>query len=150
MLSLSTSLRSRMKEKRLTAKALAHITGVKESTIHNLTTGRSKNPTLKNLKALAKAFQCTVSELVGEEEGYGISPSEDVNTNAGWNHQLYVDTLLTVGKLLGNQKITLKRTHIHKVIEDVYRYSLRKNKETVDLDFAEWKLEDTLSQKNHF
>jgi transcriptional regulator with XRE-family HTH domain len=136
-----------MKEKRLTAKALAHVTGVKESTIHNLTTGRSKNPTLKNLRALSKAFHCTVSELVGEDEFYGTTSAEDVAISA-WNHELYVDTLLTVGKLLGSQKEPLKKMHIHKVIEDVYRYSLKKNKETVDLDFAEWKLEDTLSQKS--
>ena len=146
MTTLSTSLRSRMKERRLTAKALSYVTGVKESTIHNLTTGRSKNPTLKNLRAISKAFHCTVSELVGEDEFYGATSTEDV-AMAAWNHKLYVDTLLTVGKLLGDQKASLKRMHIHKVIEDVYRYSLKKNKETVDLDFAEWKLEDIVAQK---
>lgn len=148
MLTLSESLRSRMKERRLTAKALAHVTGVKESTIHNLTTGRSKNPTLKNLRSLCKAFHCTVSELVGEEEFAGGSAEE--STPTAWNHALYVDTLLIVGKLLDSKKAPLKRMHIHKVVEDVYRYSLKKNKESVDLDFAEWKLEDILSQKNHF
>ena len=148
MLTLSQSLRSRMKERRLTAKALAHITGVKESTIHNLTTGRSKNPTLKNLRALSTAFHCTVSELVGEEEFGGSAGDESVAPV--WNHNLYVDTLLTVGKLLGSKKESLKRMYIHKVIEDVYRYSVKKNKEKVDMDFAEWKLDDTLSQKNHF
>lgn len=146
MLTLSENLRSRMKERRLTAKALAQITGVKESTIHNLTTGRSKNPTLKNLRALCKAFTCTVSDLVGEEEFGG---AED-GTPAAWNNQLYVDTLMAVGKLLGSKKAPLRKMHIHKVIDDVYRYSLRKNKEVVDSDFAEWKLEDTLSQKHHF
>jgi transcriptional regulator with XRE-family HTH domain len=149
VVTLSTSLRNRMKEKRLTAKALAHVTGVKESTIHNLTTGRSKNPTLKNLRALSKAFHCTVSELVGEDEFYGETSAQEAAPSV-WNHELYVDTLLTVSKLLGTKKAQLKRMHIHKVIEDVYRYSLKKNKESVDIDFAEWKLEDALSQKNLF
>ncbi len=147
MLTLSASIKGKMKEKRLTAKALASITGVKESTIHNLTTGRSKNPTLKNLRALAKAFQCTVSELVGDEELHVMISGDEPAAMATWNHKLYIDTLLTVGKLLDTQNVFLKKMHIYKVIEDVYRYSQKKNKETVDVDFAEWKLEDTVSQK---
>ena len=147
MQNLSTNIRQKMKQRRLTVKALADIAGVKVSTINNLTAGRSKNPTLKNLRAICKALNCTISELTEEDKVVGGS-SEESYANT-WNPQLYAETILAVGKLLSPQKDPLKKMHIHKTIEDVYFYSLRKNRGKVDTYFAEWKLGDTFSRKGH-
>ena len=46
---------------------------VSKSHIWDLETGKSKNPTLNILNKLADHYRVTVTDLVGEEEGYSDS-----------------------------------------------------------------------------
>lgn len=69
-----TNLRKIRKQERLTMKALAELSGVTESMIGMIETGK-RNPSYEVLLRLSEALGCTVDELVREEKEK--SPSEE-------------------------------------------------------------------------
>lgn len=63
-------LREKRKEKGLTLKQLAELSGVHYMKIHQIETGKIKpeNITLRNAIKLAEALGCTPEELLNKEE----------------------------------------------------------------------------------
>jgi transcriptional regulator with XRE-family HTH domain len=57
-------LKDLCKQKKISANKLATLSGVTQSTVENLMSGRTKNPTLKTLHKLATGLDMTVSELL--------------------------------------------------------------------------------------
>ena len=57
-------IRSLCYERRLTINKLAMFSGLKQSTINNIISGVSKNPTVKTLHMIAIAFNMTLSEFL--------------------------------------------------------------------------------------
>ena len=53
----------------LTNAQIAIKTGLPENTIARICSGRTNNPKLSTLKLLAKAFDCTIDDLMGFEGG---------------------------------------------------------------------------------
>ncbi len=53
-------------EKNLSDRALAQLTGLSKSTINNIETGKT-SPTLRQLKAIAVALDCKITDLFDDE-----------------------------------------------------------------------------------
>ena len=53
----------------LTNSDIAKITGLPENTIARICSGRVNSPKLSTLRLLAKAFDCTIDDLMGAEGG---------------------------------------------------------------------------------
>lgn len=53
----------------LTNADIANKTGLPENTIARICSGRTSNPKLSTLKLLAKAFDCSIDDLMGLEGG---------------------------------------------------------------------------------
>lgn len=53
------------KLRKMTNKTLAEATGLPEGTISRIASGQTKEPTLKTLRLLAKALDCTIDDLQG-------------------------------------------------------------------------------------
>lgn len=53
----------------LTNSDIAEKTGLPENTIARICSGRTSNPKLSTLRLLAKAFDCTIDDLMGVEGG---------------------------------------------------------------------------------
>lgn len=53
--------------KKMTQQALSAASGVPQSLIADIETGKRKNPTINTAMKLAKALNCTVEELVQED-----------------------------------------------------------------------------------
>lgn len=51
------------KLQKMTNKTLAEATGLPEGTISRIASGQTKEPTLKTLRLLAKALDCTIDDL---------------------------------------------------------------------------------------
>lgn len=51
-------------ERNITINKLATLAGIKQSTVNDIFTGQTKNPTLKTLHKLAIGLDMTVSELL--------------------------------------------------------------------------------------
>lgn len=55
------------KKLKLTNEAIAEKTGLPVGTISRIASGQTKEPTLRTLRLIAKAFNCTVDDLQGGE-----------------------------------------------------------------------------------
>lgn len=67
MAELHSILRSLMSELTITATQLARETGIGQPVIHRISTGETKDPKVSSLSAIAKYFNVTISQLVGDE-----------------------------------------------------------------------------------
>lgn len=65
---ISKRLISICKERNLTTNKLSTLSGITQSTIQDLITGKSKNPKLKTLHKIAIGLNITLSELLDFEE----------------------------------------------------------------------------------
>lgn len=81
MRKLSQAMRDARKRAGLTQTDAEGISGMSRRTISALEKDRSFNPTLLSLRALAGAYGCTVSELIGEIQ-QTLSAREKRVTNA--------------------------------------------------------------------
>lgn len=52
------------KERGITVNKLATLSGITQSTVENLMSGKTKNPKLKTLHKLATSFDMTISQLL--------------------------------------------------------------------------------------
>ena len=52
------------KTMKLTNEKIAAMSGVPVATIERISSGRTKNPNLKTMKALAKVFECSLNDLI--------------------------------------------------------------------------------------
>ena len=52
------------KEKKITINKLATLSGITQSTVENIMSGKTRNPKLKTLHKLALGLEMTVSELL--------------------------------------------------------------------------------------
>ena len=131
-MALSARLKKKMEEKNITAHALEKKAGLKTSAVHNILYGRSKNPSLNLVQTIAEALDCTLSELLGNNESLNLNP--DIK----WDCDLYVGCLQTVSQLLKWKKMTFSRQKILECVDEVYLYSLKSDRKTADEHFAEW------------
>lgn len=52
------------KTMKLTNEKIAAMSGIPVATIERISSGRTKNPNLKTMKALAKVFECSLNDLI--------------------------------------------------------------------------------------
>lgn len=64
---LSQNLRTLMNETKLSESELSRRTGVAQPIIHRMLDGNNKNPKIATLNPIAKYFQVTISQLIGDE-----------------------------------------------------------------------------------
>ena len=65
---IQREIRWRMKASGYNQKSLARAAELNETAIRDILKGRSRNPRIDTLKAIATVLQCTVNDLVGDTE----------------------------------------------------------------------------------
>ncbi|MDO5378448.1 MAG: helix-turn-helix transcriptional regulator [Clostridia bacterium] len=61
-------IRSLCEQRGITINGLAEMSGVRQSTIHNLVSGASKNPQIRTLHKIAIAFNTMIAEFLDYPE----------------------------------------------------------------------------------
>ena len=146
MSAIRSHIKSKMEEKGISAHALEKMAGLRQSAVQNILYGRSKNPSIQILQAIAHALDCTVSDLIAEEESFirtqtSASTTSSKTSNAPWNCKLYIDCLGVVYRLLNKQEpVELNKELILDYVDEVYLYSLKSESNLADKNFAEWLL----------
>lgn len=64
MENLSLKINYFKKKLKLTSEQVAHQAGIPVATVERIASGRTKNPNLKTLKALAAVFECSLDDLM--------------------------------------------------------------------------------------
>lgn len=150
-MSISSHIRKRLNERGLSVHALEKQAGLKPSAVHNILYGRSKNPTAHTLQAIAHALDCSISDLINEENREKFLPlkhksNDELQPNITykdsafrneWNIDLYFECSEAVTQLLKKFRIPLPKDKFLDYVEEVYLYS-KGGSNKVDIYFAEW------------
>lgn len=152
-MSISSHIRKRLTERGLSVHALEKQAGLKPSAVHNILYGRSKNPTAHTLQAIAQALDCSVADLINEENKEDSvfsslteprtdtskceSISKQLNLADDWSMDLYLECLEAATHLIKKFHISLPKNKFLDYVEEIYLYSKGRGKK-VDKYFAEW------------
>lgn len=129
------NLRHIMEKQQLSINALERKSGVKPGSVQNILYGRSKNPGIETLLALAKALNISLNTLV-------YSSEDDVDFSLPWNADLYTEAVITVRNELHRLSFFLKRKEFLECVYKIYEYSQKSQKDKIDLTFATWLIEE--------
>jgi transcriptional regulator with XRE-family HTH domain len=134
-----------MQENKISAHALEKRAGLKTSAVHNILYGRSKNPSIHIIKAIAETLNCSIDDLL--EQAPSSPPVNrsrrtrpDINSVGDnlWESSLYLESLELISHLLKDKNIQLNKEKILDYVDEVYLYSLKSGQNKVDKYFAEW------------
>ncbi|MBY0461724.1 MAG: helix-turn-helix transcriptional regulator [Alphaproteobacteria bacterium] len=140
MSSIAVKLKEIMEEKSITANALEKKSGVKVSSVQNIIYGRSKNPGIDTVKAIAKALGCTLYDLLDQNES--PIPSTLANREEKeWNISLFIDALKATETMMKQKNIKPSYKTALAFANEIYSYSQMSNKGTADYDFTRWLFE---------
>lgn len=143
---LQEQIQNRMEKKNLTAHGVERKAGLKTGAVQNILIGRSNNPGIEALSAIAKLLDCSVDELIGKSSTQepilqSAPQKQDASKNkpiASWNPDLYQDCTKEVQNYLNSKKFKPNPELILFFIREAYSYSLRGNDNKADLKFIQW------------
>lgn len=143
---LKQKIQQKMTETDLSVAELEREAGLKGSTLRNILTGNSLNPTAGTLKALAKFFECSIDELVGET---GHSPRLTTNTDEKYveyqkisQPELFIEVVKTVLEAFTKQNKELVTAKVLEIVRECYLFFLKKEVKKPNKDFVEWIVEE--------
>ncbi len=114
--------------------------GIPEVTIKSIIYGKSNNQKLTTLEKFAKAFGCSVSDLIADKPN-----QEDENNNdKNFDQKLFNKASKNVEKYLSTKDINFDKSKTIKIIDAVYSLMQRKKSEEVDDSMIEWIIESVL------
>ncbi|MBY0281856.1 MAG: helix-turn-helix transcriptional regulator [Alphaproteobacteria bacterium] len=155
MQSLSKKIKERIHEKGLSTHALEKKAGLKPSAVQNILYGRSKNPSVTIIKAIARALGCKITDLIDEDIAqpltqqtkipYSSLPNEEKET-IDWDQNLYLQCFQEVNILLEQERVIFSREKILEIVEEIYTYSQGNSMKIPDKYFSKWLIEKTKEQ----
>ena len=146
ILNLRSQIRGRIEAMGTNVRALERKAGLNIGTVNNVLIGTSSNPTAETLKAIADVFDCSVDELLGRKP----KSTSDKDTSLKqfkeykWNQQLYASIIEELNKQIKNRNLVISSDQVIGMINEIYLYSLKKDKDLVDEALVEWLLDKTL------
>ena len=114
--------------------------GIPEVTIKSIIYGRKNNQRLTTLEKFAKAFGCSVSDLIADKPN-----QEDENNNAkNFDQKLYNKASKKVEKYLSTKDINFDKSKTIKIIDAVYSLLKKQKTEEIDSVMIEWIIESII------
>jgi len=139
---LARQIMTRAKAKNISMGTLSKESGVKDQTIRNILAGRSRKPNAEVLHAIASILNCTIEELLIDQELFQESDSSqskaEIRNRPYQNPKLFLEVVNFVNSKVTQNK---KTPTIHQVlasIEEIYLHSLQKDSKKIDQEFADW------------
>lgn len=144
--SLRQQIKSRIEAMDISIRSLERKAGLNIGAINNIISGASANPTTETLMALATALDCSIDELLGRDIKSNSAPADALEgfKPFKWNHNLFTSISNELDTQLANRKLSISSKQALSIIQDVYLYSLKKNKEQVEESLVEWLIDKTL------
>jgi transcriptional regulator with XRE-family HTH domain len=141
---LKLQIKNRIKAMDLNVRALERKAGLNIGTVNNILHGISTNPTAETLIALAKAFECTLDDLINQNNTNKLEGDLKNFKIFQWNPSLFLSIISELNKQLKNKHLSIDSEKALLIINEIYLYSLKKNKDIVDESLVEWLLEKSL------
>ncbi|AVP87952.1 hypothetical protein phytr_10240 [Candidatus Phycorickettsia trachydisci] len=108
--------------------------GLKTNAIRNILNGKSLQPSAATLKAISEALGCSIDSLLSEDSVNDYTESENLITN----FRLFSDCVDVVLDQMENKKYTPSFKELIFFIKEVYDFSIGKENQEADKNFANW------------
>ena len=145
IVNLRSQIRSRIEAMGSNVRALERKAGLNIGTVNNILIGTSSNPTAETLKAIADVFDCSVDELLGRKVKH--LGDKDTSLKAfkeyKWSPELYTSIIEELNRQIKNRNLAISSDQVIAMINEIYLYSLKKDKELIDVALVEWLLDKT-------
>lgn len=139
---LQGQIKTRMEDKNLNAREVERRAGLKISAVQNILAGKSSNPGIEPIIAIAKLLNCSIDELVGNSvsQNYASNKSEVAKTKTltVWNFDLYQSCLQEVQNYIKSKNLKPQPEQILFFIREAYIYSIEGKENKADLRFIKW------------
>lgn len=139
--SLAASIKKKLEETHLTAGKVEKLADLKINAVRNIINGTSKNPSVFTLKAIAKVFNCSIDELLGNDSSVAVRHSsykENKPILILDDLELFLKVTNLVVKITREKgyKITIEQAL--NLIRGIYSYSSMEKKNTINMEFVTW------------
>lgn len=142
---LAQHIEFRMKTLGLNVKKLERNANLKVNAVKNILLGRSQNPNVYTVVAIANALNCNLYELLGElppessETPMMLDPTHRID-----HPELMKQCMNTVLTFVETHAKSITVTQLMLIADHIYRYSLQTSSKTMDEHFAEWIMLDRI------
>jgi len=146
---LAQHIEFRMKALGLNVKKLERNANLKVNAVKNILLGRSQNPNVYTVVAIAKALNCNLYELLGElppessETPLILDPTHRID-----HPTLMRQSINSVLTFIETHARSITVTQLMLIADHIYRYSLQTSTKTMDERFAEWIMLDRIGVGN--
>lgn len=136
---IARNLINRIKSANLTPYDVEKRSGLSLSSVRNILSGRSKNPTIETLSAIANTLGCGVDDLI-RETPLPVSKIEvptEIEQHL-WVKELVLETINFVEESLTFRKYTPSFEQAMFFVKEIYSFSVGTDDQRLDKRFGEW------------
>ena len=139
---LKEAIISYIKKENIPVSTLEKKANLNRNAISNILYGRSKNPKIENIQAIAKAMNCSIESLLaGDDKTLTDVYLEEFEIG---DFELFKKIVLAVLKKIKDKK-TVEGSKVLLLIKEVYEYCL--DKEDIDpTNIVEWMIDKNFKQ----
>jgi len=142
---LAQHIEFRMKTLGLNVKRLERNANLKVNAVKNILLGRSQNPNVYTVVAIATALNCNLYELLGELPPESVETPIMLDPNHRIDHPaLMRQSINSVLTFIETHAKSITVTQLMLIADHIYRYSLQTSSKTMDVHFAEWIMLDRI------
>ncbi len=145
---LKQMIELKLSEHDMSPHVLGKKAGLAMSAIHKIIHGNVKNPTLETLLAIARVFDCSLDELVGNKiitKTY--KENSLLSSDVLWNNELMKKILKMTLDFIEQNELSLNLHETMYFILETYHYCLIKKHGEFDNAFFEWHIQQKLQKK---
>jgi len=146
MMVLREKIRKKITDNGWSVTGLEKKAGLRPGRVHNILSGRSKNPSIHTVKSIADAFNCSLNDLLEQHESTVHLKQYPKGEVPDWDRDLYLSCVTYIIEVLNRRNITIAKDSFTQIIEEIYLYSARTNSSEVDKNFVEWILDKTITK----
>lgn len=136
--SLKYEIEKRISKTECGVSEIERSAGLKPGTLRNILLGRSKNPTISVVVALAKTLGCTIEELVGIETRDDAISKEESKDNSPANIALLRQVSNYLFDNIAKIDPSPSLQEVKDYILDMYSYFNSTGKNEIDRNFCDW------------
>lgn len=150
---LQKNIKERLEKKKISVAELERRIGLRHAVI-NIMHGRSKNPSIRVAQAIAKELECSMEDLLSNDNNAAIQEQVVFNQHISleddkenyhelkelskqWDPLLAKQALEALNKYLTDNKLNPQHTEIFQCMDEIYRYSYN-NAKQIDFLFVNW------------
>jgi transcriptional regulator with XRE-family HTH domain len=146
---LAQHIEFRMKALGLNVKKLERSANLKVNAVKNILLGRSQNPNVYTVVAIAKALNCNLYELLGEHPPESAETPMILDPTHRIDHPaLMKQCINSVLTFIETHSRSITVTQLMLIADHIYRYSLQTSSKYIDERFSEWIMLDRIGIGN--